>query len=306
MYHPACNAGFRRSSQAPTSSSRSIFPSVDADLIHPPAASLSTAPCKFEMLRPQELGTTDFGGALDVKTSASEAQSGSCAETPQLELNDLVSVDSLLFAVQKSLLAQGQKEDDFEKGCDKDDSQVEGGDASGHTAFEKIEAWGATKDDRSEFDKGQRSDSALTRAEPSSGVGLRNFKRRSLSNSALPPDDHLKHVHEQIFLALRQKFHTVSMIFGYLNSRAAEDQSIIRGRPASSRAASARKNAIRKDDFKSAVSLLGLGLPEKDIVAVYNSNSDIRTGEFTFNNLQRAIQSICCTPKKPQAIPTPR
>lgn len=303
MHHPACKAGFRQNLQAPKSSSRSSIPLAHADRIPQPAVSSSTAQCKFEMLRPQDVGSADSGRAFDTEAR----QSGGCAETPRLEPEDLVSVDSLLSAVQKSLMAHGQKASDFEEGYEGIIDEVGDGEGSVRPAVMEMEASGATQDESRLLARGQRSEAlTLTRAEPSSSVSLLNFNRRSSSVPASLPCDYLKHVHEEIFSALRQKFHTVSMIFGYLNSRVAEEQGLVRGRPASSRAGSARKNAIGMDDFKSAVSLLGLGLPEEDIAAVYKCNSDVRTGELTFNCLQRALKSINGAPTTARALPTLR
>lgn len=301
MHHPACKAGFRQHLQAPKGSFRPSTPLAHADRIPQPAVSSSTAQCKFEMLRPQDVGSADFGRDFDPAT----IQSGGCADTPRSEPEHLVSVDSLFSAVQKSLMAHGQKASDVEEGHEGFIDQFGGGAGSVRPAVMEMEASGATQDESRLLARGQRPE-ALTRAEPSSSVSLLNFNRRSLCVPASVSGDHLKHVHEEIFSTLRQKFHTVSMIFGYLNSRVAEEQSLVRGRHASSRAGSSRKNVIAMDDFKSAVSLLGLGLPEEDIAAVYKCNSDVRTGELTFKCLQRALKSVNGASTTVRALPTLR
>ena len=146
---------------------------------------------------------------------------------------------------------------------------------------------------------------AVTNAHPSSHVSVSNFRRTPSANTGLSlPRGQVQKMHEEIFTALRQKFHTVTMIFAYLNSRATDDQPTSRGFVRKS-ANSAKSNSICRDDFRAAISQLGLGLSEKEILASFDYNADVRTGELTFNNLQRAIQGL--TPvSTPRNVSTPR
>lgn len=300
MYHPASNPGVRRE---PNDSSRQALPSSVQGISRALSTSSSTAPCKFEMLRPQGADSADFGVAAEWNFDQRAIRSDEPDPKIYVPSEQRLSVDNLLSAVQKSLMAHGEGAGDFKVDHTSDndvDSEVD----ANRPSSEILESTRSITDAAKSFGRSQQSD-VLTRADPSSSVSLRSFKRRSLSSAVVLPDDHLKHVHEEIFSALRQKMHTVTMIFGFLNSRAPDDRSLARSRP-SSGAHSTGKNSIRKDDFKAAVSLLGLGLSEEDVLAVYDYNSDIRTGELTFNNLQRAIKSISFAPSTAQATSIPR
>ena len=169
----------------------------------------------------------------------------------------------------------------------------------------------STRGQPAETPKSERiipSTEALTNAHPASAVKQSNFRRRPRSDrQPVLPCDTLR-VNEEVFTALRQRFHTVTMIYGYLNSRSAEMQLKSQGlsrKPESMITSSSKRKSIGKEDFKAAVAQLGLGLTEREIIAIYEMNADIRTGELSFNNVQRAIKGLNM-PFKVQALPTPR
>ena len=271
--------------------STSVLPIV-SDLMGLPPNLVSKAPCKFEMLRPQELAV--WASRHHEMPSTDISRTSSAAErAPEVQDEQRLSVDSLLSAVHKSLLAKG-------RGNSTPDESL--GNHRGHSREMDVTGLASTKREMGMIDRSQRLD-LLTRATPSANVTVSNFRQRPRSCAPALSSDYLKKVHREIFTALRQKCHTVTIIFGYLHSRAAEeltDSRAHRGMGTNT----AKKNAIGRDDFKTAIAQLGLGLVEAEIVAVYDLNADLRTGELTFNNLQRAIKGVS-TPNTPR-VATPR
>ena len=309
VYHPARQSTrWSEGGRAVTSSaqSESVIASRNGatDLTRRPSNAVSTAVCKFELLRPQEAISGGQNVSVDYAQGSKqtdEQMAGCDADYAQpLSSEQRVSVDVLLSAVQRSLSAQGQG-----------DGSNEDEDFSGEqlNEFEEMNRFFAserakilsndTMSDKS-TDTGQRMD-VLTRAAPSTSVSARSFQCKPAASAPALPRAHLQKLNEEIFAALRQKCHTATMIFGYLSSRAVDEHNTSRARNSEFGAGASKRNSVSKPDFKTAILQMGLGLSEDEIGAVYDLNADVWTGELTFNQLQRAIKGIN-QPTTPRAV----
>ena len=315
VYHPGRQSTTRgEGGRAATSSSHAETTNVSlsgtTDLTRRPSNTTSAA-CKFEMLRPQE-GTSDSqsvridhaqGRHDDERMAALGADN-----TQSLDSVNQLSVDALLSAVHKSLSAQGQGNEmhTTNRGHAKDADNSE----EKPNEFEEIHMFFASERAKmmssdmmpDKYIEGSSRMDALTRAEPSTNVSARNFQSKPAAIAPLPKA-HVQQVNEEIFAALRQKCHTVTMIFGYLNSRAVHEHNNSRARNNELGASAAKRNSVSKADFKAVILQMGLGLSEGEIAAVYDLNADVRTGELTFTQLQRAIKGISA-PGTPRAVST--
>jgi hypothetical protein len=244
----------RHQSASLLSTSATSLPVV-SDLVGLPSNLVSKATCKFEVLRPQDHLNNRIAVAASVHDFTQKRGS-----------EHRLSVDHIVSAVQKSLWAHEQSSEKDAPPSISDENHMEPADF----------LW-----------KGQ-SATVQTRADQSLHARSSLFRRRESSSTPSLSHDKLQKVSEDIFSALRQKFHTGTMIFGYLSSRAVEGQNNLHARPGSAKA----YGTIGKDDFKAAISQLGLGFTETEIMDTYELNADVRTGELTFRQLQRALKAL--------------
>jgi hypothetical protein len=313
VYHPGRQSTTRsEGGRAATSSSHaeannaSLSGTLD---LTPRPSNTTSAACKFEMLRPQE--ATSDGHSVHINHVQGRHDDERMAalgadHTQSLDSGKRLSVDALLSAVHRSLSAQGQGNDAHttNRGHAKDPDNSE----EKLNEFEEIHMFFASERAKmmsndmmpDKYIEGSQRMDALTRAEPSTNVSARNFQSKPAAIAPLPKA-HVQQVNDEIFAALRQKCHTVTMIFGYLNSRAVHEHNNCRARNNELGASAAKRNSVSKADFKAVILQMGLGLSEGEIAAVYDLNGDVRTGELTFTQLQRAIKGISA-PGTPRAV----